>query len=480
PTLNLPKASSSGVRCSSVTPDSAFFITAGDALLRRPPELLRDFSSLAEQERFKTLFVPHLLTGYKSPATAGIPALRQLKIAMVSALYQRRALRHPEHFVFGICHTRISSVSVVSATWVPRNPPNGEEGPRDAGEMGDCAHASTSKATLEASRQSDELEIKFYFLALLDLELPIDLVRLYLLVLATMPLADVYRRQLIDEPPRQPPPSFIDWADDRSKKRRSQTSGTRTSGHKRARLELPPDPESGPDAIEGDTISNYRPDDGEGLDFTFKYGAKEGTKKDPKEYIDLAMTQPFFTSNMQDNYGRGRDGDAAVANAQDGSGYNNADFMAPPDGKTNAAAYTFEILPLCTTMVTLKLALSPTSSRTIYRHTSPCQLGLGDFSTSSRAGNQPMGIRNYVYWINMTVNPLTYKTLDRPGMQSARSGPRFLWVVSQKATEKHSYSTTLSSPQPFEDGTIPIGDFYRPQTMGKPLAPKHGNMLMVQ
>ncbi|KAG9090789.1 hypothetical protein FRC06_000876 [Ceratobasidium sp. 370] len=159
PTLNLPKAGSSGVRCSSVTPDSAFFITAGDALLRRPPELLRDFSSLAEQERFKTLFVPHLLTGYKSPATAGIPALRQLKIAMVSALYQRHALRHPEHFVFGICHTRISSVSVVAATWVPRNPPNGEEGPQDAGEKGDYAHASTSKATLEASRQSDELEV---------------------------------------------------------------------------------------------------------------------------------------------------------------------------------------------------------------------------------------------------------------------------------------------------------------------------------
>lgn len=31
---------------------------------------------------------------------------------------------------------------------------------------------------------------------------------------------------------------------------------------------------------------------------------------------------------QQDNYGRGgRDGDAVIANAQDGSGYNNANFM---------------------------------------------------------------------------------------------------------------------------------------------------------
>ncbi|KAG9090788.1 Fungalysin/Thermolysin Extracellular metalloproteinase 5 [Ceratobasidium sp. 370] len=80
----------------------------------------------------------------------------------------------------------------------------------------------------------------------------------------------------------------------------------------------------------------------------------------------------------------------------------------------------------------------------------------------------------------MTVNPLTYKTLDRPGIQSARSGPRFLWVVSQEATEEHGYSTKPSPPQPLEDCTISIGDFYRPQTMGRTLAPKHDNMLMVR
>jgi extracellular elastinolytic metalloproteinase len=55
-----------------------------------------------------------------------------------------------------------------------------------------------------------------------------------------------------------------------------------------------------------------------------------------------------------------------------------------------------------------------------------------------------------------------------------------LWVVSHVLIEKHGYSPTLFPPQPLEDGTIPVGDFYRPRVMGQPLVPKHGNTLMVQ
>jgi extracellular elastinolytic metalloproteinase len=37
---------------------------------------------------------------------------------------------------------------------------------------------------------------------------------------------------------------------------------------------------------------------------------------------------------QQHNFGRGgKEGDAVLANAQDGSGYNNANFMTPPDGQ---------------------------------------------------------------------------------------------------------------------------------------------------
>jgi len=50
---------------------------------------------------------------------------------------------------------------------------------------------------------------------------------------------------------------------------------------------------------------------------------------------------------------------------------------------------------------------------------------------------------------------------------------------------KHGFIESLFPPPPLEDGTIPVGDFYRepesPSTDGpKPLVPKHGNSLVVQ
>ncbi|KAG8738514.1 hypothetical protein FRC10_006773 [Ceratobasidium sp. 414] len=143
---------------------------------------------------------------------------------MVSALYQRRALHHPEHFVFGICHTHDTRVDVIAATWKAIEPPTGNQ---NAGATGDSANASTSKVTLE---------IESYFLAQLDLARPIDLVRLYLIVLATIPLAKDYRRQLIDDPPIEPAPDFKGWADDMTWTSKSRTSDTHTSCSKRQRL----------------------------------------------------------------------------------------------------------------------------------------------------------------------------------------------------------------------------------------------------
>lgn len=60
-----------------------------------------------------------------------------------------------------------------------------------------------------------------------------------------------------------------------------------------------------------------------------------------------------------------------------------------------------------------------------------------------------------------------------------------LWVVSQRLIAKHGYVDSLFPPAPLEDGTIPVGDFYRPieyTAFGatKPLVPKHGNSLTVQ
>jgi len=90
---------------------------------------------------------------------------------------------------------------------------------------------------------------------------------------------------------------------------------------------------------------------------------------DAQAHIDATVTQLFYTSNMvhdlsyrcvflvlfvvpgvtdcdrygfteeagnfqQYNFGRGgAEGDAVITNAQDGSGFNNANFMTPPDGQ---------------------------------------------------------------------------------------------------------------------------------------------------
>lgn len=89
-------------------------------------------------------------------------------------------------------------------------------------------------------------------------------------------------------------------------------------------------------------LLNYRPVN-DSLSFIYDYGEPEGLA--PKEYIDFVVTQLFYTSNMyhdlvyrlgfdelagnfqMSNFDKGgRGGDPVIANAQDGSGYNNANF----------------------------------------------------------------------------------------------------------------------------------------------------------
>ena len=103
-------------------------------------------------------------------------------------------------------------------------------------------------------------------------------------------------------------------------------------------------------------LNNYRPDAGSDMVFDYTYNPKKTDTEDAldeaKKYINATVTQLFYTTNMihdlyyrygftevagnfqQHNFGRGgAEGDAVIANAQDGSGYNNANFMTPPDGQ---------------------------------------------------------------------------------------------------------------------------------------------------
>ncbi|KAG9120581.1 Fungalysin/Thermolysin Extracellular metalloproteinase 5, partial [Ceratobasidium sp. 392] len=103
-------------------------------------------------------------------------------------------------------------------------------------------------------------------------------------------------------------------------------------------------------------VDKYRPKVGSKMQFDYDYCLESDShgisQCSPKDYVDLSITQLFYTTNMvhdlyyrygfdeaagnfqQDNYGRGgEEGDAIIAHAQDGSGYNNANFAAPPDGQ---------------------------------------------------------------------------------------------------------------------------------------------------
>jgi hypothetical protein len=91
----------------------------------------------------------------------------------------------------------------------------------------------------------------------------------------------------------------------------------------------------------------FSPDGGSSLVFDFPYT----TSMVPADYLNFAITNTFFMSNVihdifyhlgfdepsgnfqTNNYGRGGAGNDAVrAEAQDGSGRNNANFGTPPDG----------------------------------------------------------------------------------------------------------------------------------------------------
>ncbi|KAF8515168.1 Fungalysin metallopeptidase-domain-containing protein [Gautieria morchelliformis] len=289
-------------------------------------------------------------------------------------------------------------------------------------------------------------------------------------------------------------------------------------------------------------VNNYRPDAGTSLTFDYTYDprVRNGTDamREAKSYINHTITQLFYTSNMvhdlyyrygfdeksgnfqQHNFGRGgRENDAVIANAQDGSGFNNANFMTPPDGQNGrcrmyiwntATPYRDGDLEAGIVIHELSHGLStrltggPMDSSCLgWGESGGMGEGWGDFlATTVRsnkvysdyamgawAANRETGIRNYVYSLNATINPSTYKTLDKPGYWGVHAigevWAEMLWVTSQRLIAKHGYSDTLFPPQPLINGTVPEGDFYRAaeyNAMGerKPLVPKHGNSLMVQ
>jgi hypothetical protein len=103
--------------------------------------------------------------------------------------------------------------------------------------------------------------------------------------------------------------------------------------------------------IDDDDIIGYSPDGGPSLTFDQAYAPPQA----PDEYLDAAITNLFYACNtlhdvwyqygfdeqsgnfQETNYsGLGEGEDAVYAQAQDGSGTNNANFGTPPDGGSGA------------------------------------------------------------------------------------------------------------------------------------------------
>jgi extracellular elastinolytic metalloproteinase len=215
-----------------------------------------------------------------------------------------------------------------------------------------------------------------------------------------------------------------------------------------------------------DMFSHYSPQTGHKQKFRFDLDLSQ----DPNNYLDAAITQLFYTNNLLhdlfyhygftevsgnfqiDNFGRGgQGGDPIMAFAQDGSGFNNANFAAPPDGKIGKMRMfvwnTIEpnrdgdlengiVIHEFSHGVSTRLTGGPWNSGCLaWGEAGGMGEGWGDvWATILRMRNSKMasrnypipwemgkyanggkkGIRNYVYSSDKNLNPSTYSLLNGP------------------------------------------------------------------
>ncbi|KAF8833808.1 hypothetical protein BDN67DRAFT_916229, partial [Paxillus ammoniavirescens] len=208
--------------------------------------------------------------------------------------------------------------------------------------------------------------------------------------------------------------------------------------------------------------------------------------------------------------------DTVIANAQDSSGFNNANFMRPPDGQNGRCRMylwnTVSPYPdgdMEAGIVIHKLAHGLLPRLTGRPKNSGC-LGRGecggmgegwggvlfsihlflvttclsftdfivtsvhsasaysDYAMGAWASHRKGGIHHYIYSLDTTVNPSTYKTLNKPGYWGVHAigevWAETLWVVQQRLIGTYGFSETILSPTPNADGSLPPNDFYRLQT----------------
>ncbi|QRV80999.1 extracellular metalloproteinase MEP [Ceratobasidium sp. AG-Ba] len=277
---------------------------------------------------------------------------------------------------------------------------------------------------------------------------------------------------------------------------------------------------------------SHRPNGGPDLIFDFPYGANPGDegweRREPRQYVNASITQLFYLSNVyhdllylygfdeasgnfqQYNFEKGgAEGDGVIVDGQDSSGFNNANFLTPPDG-TNGRCRMFifnvakpfrdggldagilihELSHGLSTRLTggpSNVACLDTDQAggmgegwgdwiaTTVRSTST----YSDFPIAAWAGNTRRGIRHFPYSTSKDVNPEMYDYLQRVDWREVHAigevWAEILWVVSNKLIEKHGFADSLF---PSDDA-----DFYKTvvrENGSMQLVPTKGNTLALQ
>ncbi|KAF8934944.1 Fungalysin metallopeptidase-domain-containing protein [Dissophora ornata] len=214
-----------------------------------------------------------------------------------------------------------------------------------------------------------------------------------------------------------------------------------------------------------DWENNPKPEGKLSKDGKLSFDFKIDFDKDPVTYVDAAITNLFYWNNQvhdvfhhygfdeaagnfqENNFGRGGLGsDAVIANAQDGSGYNNANFATPPDGQRGQMRmYVWDVTEIARDGdlesgiiiheyahgISTRLTGGPANSGCLgWGEAGGMGEGWGDFfATMFRQNashnyesefdmgsyaNGGQGIRRFPYSTSMATNPETFKVMDGP------------------------------------------------------------------
>jgi len=237
--------------------------------------------------------------------------------------------------------------------------------------------------------------------------------------------------------------------------------------------------------------NNYRPDGAAALSFNFPINFANA----PRQYGDAAISNLFYWNNIihdifyqygftevsgnfqEFNFNRGGLGnDAVQANAQDGAGFNNANFATPPDGqRPRMRMYVWNrstpnrdgdldngiIIHEYGHGISQRLTGGPSNVNCLSTaEAGGMGEGWGDWwgtalrqkQSNVRTDVFPMalysnlaGIRNYPYTTNMNTNPETYNYITRSGYTGVHAKGAvwagILWEVYWNFVDQYGFST---------------------------------------